>query len=162
LKIKTKDLALITIYAALYAALVFAFAPISFGALQFRIAGTLRPGISKKWILAIGYGLGVIVGNIFTPFPLYYELLFMPAMSLVAGLAGYLAAKPFKQNHFICGLVIAPIIAVSVSWMLSQPLTLNLPMIISLPGLLVTEITICLIGATIFKLIEKRFKWWQT
>jgi uncharacterized membrane protein len=120
LKIKTKDLALITIYAALYAALVFAFAPISYGALQFRIAGVLRPGISKKWILAIGYGLGVVVGNIFTPFPLYYELLFMPAMSLIAGLAGYLVAKPFKQNYFVSGLVIAPIIAVSVSWILSQ------------------------------------------
>jgi len=147
-------------YAALYAALVFAFAPISFGPLQFRVAGTLRPGIARKWILAIGYAIGVVVGNIFTPFPLYYELVFMPIMSLIAGLFGYLAAKPFKNNYFLSGVVIATIISVSVSWMLSQPLVLNIPMIVTLPYLFVAEQIVCLIGAVAFKLIETRFKWW--
>jgi uncharacterized membrane protein len=162
LKIKTQNLALITIYAALYAALVFAFAPISYGPLQFRVAGTLRPGIAKKWILAFGYAIGVVVGNIFTPFPLYYELVFMPAMSLIAGLASYVVTKPFKNNYFIAGAVTATIISVSVSWMLSQPLVLNVPMVITLPYLFIAEQIVCLIGATAFRLIETRFKWWQT
>ena len=161
LKIKTKDLALTTIYAALYAALVFAFAPISYGPLQFRIAGALRPGIAKKWILAVGYAIGVVIGNLFTPFPLYYELLFMPIMSLIAGLIGYLVAKPFKNNYLIAGAVVATIISISVSWMLSQPLVLNLPMIVTLPYLFVAEQIVCLIGAVVFRLIETRFKWWQ-
>jgi uncharacterized membrane protein len=155
---KTKDIALVTIFAALYAALVYLFAPISFYALQFRVAGVLRPGIARKWVLAIGYAVGVVVGNIFSPFGTY-DLLFMPFMSLLAGLLGYLAAKPFKQNYFVAGAVIATIIPISVSWMLSQ--LFGDPMLATLPLLLLAEQVICIIGATMFKLIETRFKWWQ-
>ena len=147
------------IFAALYAALVYMFAPISFYALQFRVAGVLRPGISKKWILAVGYALGVVIGNIFSPFGVY-DLLFMPLMSLLAGLVGYLAAKPFKQNYFISGAVTATIIPISISWMLSQ--LFGEPMLATLPYLLLSEQTVCLIGASMFNLIETRFKWWQT
>jgi len=156
---KTKDIALVAIFAALYAALVYMFAPISFYALQFRVAGVLRPGISKKWILAVGYALGVVIGNIFSPFGVY-DLLFMPLMSLLAGLVGYLAAKPFKQNYFISGAVTATIIPISISWMLSQ--LFGEPMLATLPYLLLSEQTVCLIGASMFNLIETRFKWWQT
>jgi uncharacterized membrane protein len=149
----------VAIFAALYAALVYMFAPISFYALQFRVAGVLRPGISKKWILAVGYALGVVIGNIFSPFGVY-DLLFMPLMSLLAGLVGYLAAKPFKQNYFISGAVTATIIPISISWMLNQ--LFGEPMLATLPYLLLSEQTVCLIGASMFNLIETRFKWWQT
>ncbi|MCW4007032.1 MAG: QueT transporter family protein [Candidatus Bathyarchaeota archaeon] len=162
MRINTKDLALTTIYAALYAALVFAFAPISYGPLQFRVAGALRPGISKKWVLAVGYALGALIGNLFTPFPLYYELAFMPVMSLLAGLAGYVVAKPFKGNYFVSGAVTAAIISVSVSWMLSQPLVANAPMVVTLPYLFVAEQIVCFLGAVVFTLIGRRFRWWKT
>jgi len=158
LKIKTKDVALTAVFAALYAALVYVFTPISFLALQFRVAGVLRPGIARKWTLAIGYAIGVVVGNLFSPFGVY-DLLFMPVMSLLAGLLGYLAAKPFKNNYFVTGAVIATIIPLSVSWMLNQ--VLGLPIIATLPYLFISEQIICLIGAVIFRLIETRFKWWQ-
>ena len=159
MKIKTKDLALTIIYAALYAALVWAFSPISFGVAQFRIAGTLRPGIAKKWILAFGYGLGVLVGNFFSPFAGPWDLVFMPVMSILAGLAGYLVAKRFKQNYFVSGAVTAVIIAFSLSFMFEQ-LGIS-PFLVALPMLLVTELAACLIGAVVFTLIDKRFKWWQ-
>ena len=162
LRIQTKDLALVTVYASLYAVLVFVFAPVSFGPLQFRIAGVLRPGIAKKWVLAVGYSIGVVIGNLFTPFPVVYEILFMPAMSLVAGLAGHLAAERFRGNYLIAGAVIATIISISVSWMLSQPLVANVPMQLSLPYLFIAEQTVCLIGVVAFRLIDTRFKWWQT
>ena len=158
MKIKTKDIALTAVFAALYAALVYVFTPISFLALQFRVAGVLRPGIARKWRLAIGYAIGVVVGNLFSPFGVY-DLLFMPVMSLAAGLLGYLAAKPFKNNYFVTGAVIATIISLSVSWMLNQ--VLGLPIIATLPYLFISEQIICLIGAVIFRLIETRFKWWQ-
>lgn len=158
MKIKTKDVAITAVFAALYAALVYVFTPISFFALQFRVAGILRPGIARKWTLAIGYAVGVVVGNIFSPFGAY-DLLFMPVMSLVAGLAGYLVAKPFKNNYFVTGAVIATIIPLSVSWMLNQ--VLGIPIIATLPYLFISEQIICFIGAVLFKLIEKRFKWWQ-
>ncbi len=120
LKIQTKDLALTTIYAALYAALVIVFTPISFGSAQFRIAGILRPGIAKNWILAFGYGIGALVANFFSPFAGPLDLVFMPVMSVFAGLAGYFVAKRFNGNYFVCGAVTATIIAVTYSFMFEQ------------------------------------------
>lgn len=158
MKVRSKDLSLVAVFASLYAVLVYIFAPISFLALQFRVAGILRPGIARKWILAIGYGAGVVVGNVFSPFAGPYELLFMPVMSFLAGILGYLVAKPFQNNYFITGAVIATVIPLSVSWMLSQ--LFNLPMFVTLPYLFVSEQIVCFIGASLFKLIETRFKWW--
>lgn len=159
MKIKTKDLALTIIYAALYAALVVALSPISFGVAQFRIAGALRPAIAKKWILAFGYGLGVLVGNFFSPFAGPWDLVFMPIMSIIAGLVGYLVAKQVRYNYFVSGTITALIIALSLSFMFEQ-LGIS-PFIVALPMLLVTELAACFIGAAVFTLIDKRFKWWQ-
>lgn len=156
---KNKDIALIAIYAALYAAMVVVFAPISFSAMQFRVAGILRPGIAKKRELSIGYALGTVVANVFSPFAGIYEVLFMPLMSFLSGLIGFELAKRSNQDYYICGVVIAVIIPVSVAWMLNQ--LFNLPIIATLPGLVVSEQIINLIGATIFKLIESRYEWWD-
>ena len=158
MKIGTKDVALTAIYAALYAALVYVTIPLSFGVAQFRIAGALRPGIAKKWVLAIGYGLGVLVANFFSPFAGPWDLVFMPIMSLVAGLAGYLVAKPFKGNFFISGTVTAAIIAVSLSFMFEQ-FGMG-PMFVNLPFLFIVEQAVCLIGASIFTLIDRRYHTW--
>ena len=158
MNVNTKDLALTIIYAALYAALVVAFAPISFMALQFRVAGVIRPAISKKWILAIGYGLGAVVGNLFSPFVGPWDLIFMPIMSVAAGLLGYVVSKKFGNNYFLCGIIIATIIPLSVAFMLMQ---FGTPFIASFPYLLIAEQIVCLIGSVIFKLIETRYKWWE-
>lgn len=157
--LKREDVPLIAVFAATYAALVWILAPISFYALQFRIAGALRPAIAKKWSLSVGYAIGVIVGNLFSPFTGIYEILFMPFMSFVAGILGYLAAARFNHNYFVAGTVIATVIPLSVSWMLLQ--LFNLPMIATFPPLLISEQLICLIGALIFKAIEKRYVWWR-
>ena len=159
LELKSRDISLITIFASLYAVLIYIFAPISFYVLQFRVAGVLRPAIAKKWTLAIGYAIGVIIGNFFSPFAGIYELLFMPIMSFVAGMLGYALARRFNSNYFITGAVIATIIPFSVSWMLNQ--LFNLPMLETLSYLFVSEQIICFIGALIFKLIDMRFKWWE-
>lgn len=158
MKIKSRDLSLVAIFASLYAVLVYLFVPISFNVLQFRVAGVLRPAIAKKWVLAIGYAIGVVVANLFSPFVGVYELLFMPTMSLVAGVLGYALAKKFGHSYFIAGAVIATVIPISVSWMFSQ--LFNLPIIATLPYILVSEQVICFIGACIFKAIETRYKWW--
>lgn len=145
------------IFAALYAALVYVFAPFSFYALQFRVAGVIRPGIARKWILAFGYALGVFVGNLVSPLGLY-DLLFMPIMSLLAGLLGFAIARKFRNNYFVAGTVIAAVIALSVSWMLSQ--LFGDAMFWTFPFLLVSEQILCFIGAVMFKLLETRYKWW--
>jgi uncharacterized membrane protein len=156
---KTKELSLMAIYAALYAAMVVVFQPISFSAMQFRLAGVLRPGIARKRDLAVAYALGTVVANIFSPYAGIYELLFMPVMSFVAGFTGYYVAQQFKGNYYVCGVVIALIIPASVAFMLYQ--LFNTPMIVTLPGLIIAEQVINLLGATIFKMIEPRYKWWE-
>jgi uncharacterized membrane protein len=158
MKVESRDLSLVVIFAALYAALVYVFAPISFYAFQFRVAGVLRPAIARKWILATGYALGVVIGNLFSPFIGIYELLFMPAMSFVSGILGYVVAMKFNGNYFINGAVIAVIIPVSVSWMLFQ--LYNLSILVTLPCLFISEQIVCIIGAGMFKMIETRVKWW--
>lgn len=158
MRLSAKDLSLIALFAALYAALVHAFASISFYALQFRVAGILRPAVARKWTLSIGYALGVVAGNVVSPFAGVYELIFMPFMSFIAGVVGYLAASPFNHNYYVAGAVIGVIIPISVSWMLNQ--LFNLPIVATLPPLLVSEQIINFIGASVFKLIEKRYKWW--
>jgi uncharacterized membrane protein len=157
LKIKTKDLTLVVMFAALYAALVYVFAPISFLALQFRVAGALRPAIAKKWILAFGYVIGVVIGNFSSPNLGILELLFMPIMSLFAGLLGYLISKKVSSNYFVCGTVIATVIALSVALMLSQ---FGLPFFSTFPYLFISEQIVCLIGSVVFKMLETRFEWW--
>lgn len=158
MKVSSRDLSFIAVFAAIYAVLVYVFAPISFYALQFRVAGVLRPAIAKKWILAVGYTLGVVVGNLFSPYTGTYELLFMPIMSFVAGIMGYVLAQRFNKNYFIAGFVIATIISFSVSWMLNQMFGMSLWM--TLPAILLAEHIVCFIGACVFKSIETRFKWW--
>ena len=148
-----------SVFAALYATLVYLFIPLSFYALQFRVAGVLRPAIAKKWVLIIGYAIGVIVGNIFSPLSGSYELIFMPIVSLFAGVAGFAVARRFQGNYFVAGAVIAVIVPIGVSWMLNQ--LLGLPMLATFPYLLVSEQIVCLLGASIFKLIDVRFKWWK-
>jgi uncharacterized membrane protein len=153
-----KDLALIAVFASLYAMMVYLFSPISFYAVQFRIAGIIRPSIARKWTLSIGYAVGVIVGNMFSPFFGPLELGFMPLMAFLAGTLGYIAAKPFKNSYFVAGLVIAAVIAPSVSLMFY--LLFNLSMLVSLPYLFISEQAVSFIGACTFKMIGTRFKWW--
>ena len=133
-------------------------APISFYVLQFRVAGIIRPAIAKKWVLAIGYTIGVVVGNLFSPFVGIYELLFMPIMSFIAGILGYILATKFNNNYLVTGIVIATIIPLSVSWMLNQ--VLSIPLLATLPYLFISEQIVCFLGSTIFKAIEKRYVWW--
>lgn len=159
MKVNSKDLSLIAVFASVYAVLVYLFAPISYYALQFRIAGVIRPAIAKKWILAIGYAIGVVIGNMLSPFSGAYELIFMPFMSLVAGVTGYIVARRFNGNYFVAGAAIAMVISLSVSWMLTQ--LFELPMVATFPYLLISEQAVCFFGAWLFKLVDLRFKWWD-
>jgi len=159
MEINTKDVTLTAIFAALYAALGVVFAPISFLALQFRIAGVIRPAVAKKPILAIGYAIGVVITNLFSPFAGFLELVFMPLMSLVAGLAGYYTAKSFGKSYVVAGAVIAVIIPISVSWMLNQ--LFELPFAVTLPGLLLSEQIVNALGSIVFRAVDSRYRWYE-
>jgi uncharacterized membrane protein len=159
MEINTRDVTLVAIFAALYAVLGVVFAPIGFLALQFRIAGIIRPAVAKKPILIVGYTIGVFITNLFSPFTGFLELVFMPLMSLVAGLAGYYAAKFFGKSYMVAGAVIAVIIPISVSWMLNQ--LFELPIVATLPGLLVSEQIVNGLGSILFMAVDSRYRWYE-
>ena len=83
----------------------------------------------------------------------------MPLMSLIAGLAGYYAAKVFDRSYILAGATIAVIIPLSVSWMLNQ--LFSLPISATLPGLFISEQGVNLLGAFIFKAVDTRFRWYE-
>jgi uncharacterized membrane protein len=65
LKLQTKDIALIAVYAALYAALVNALPGLSFGPLNLRIADSMIAAVPLLGIGGVlGHTLGVFIGNI--------------------------------------------------------------------------------------------------
>jgi uncharacterized membrane protein len=108
--------------------------------------------------LVFGYEIGAAVGNIFSPFAGLYELIFMPIMRFAARMLGYLVAKRFKNNCFIGGAVVATVISIGLSWVLSQ--LFSPPMLETFPHLFFSEQTVCFIGASMLQPIERRFKGW--
>jgi len=158
LKLQTKDITYITLFAALYVVLVIIFAPFSFYAIQFRLAGILRPGIAKKRILVVGYGIGVFISNFFSPFAGFHELVFMPIMALISGIVSYEIAKNYDNSYVVVSIIIAIIIALSISLMLNQ--LFLLPIMITLPSILFSEITVNILGVMVYKLIDMRVSIW--
>jgi len=155
----TRALSQIAVFAALYTVLVWVLPGLSFAAAQFRIAEGLKPAIAKKWILAFAFALGNFLGNLISPFAGIYELGFMPLMNIVGGLLAYGVARAFKRNYLVAGLVYAAVIGLSVSWMLH--ILFNLPLEGLVPLLIASEETVMIIGAVLFYLVEKRWKWYQ-
>jgi len=154
-KISTRDMALMSIFGALYAILVWVLQPISFWQFQFRVAESLKPSVAKKWTLAFGFALGNFLGNLTSPFAGVHELVFMPLMNIVGGL---IAWRLSFKNYFLAGLIYATIIALSVSWMLNQ--LFGIPYIILIPSLIVSEQVAMFLGSIVFLSIEKRWRWY--
>jgi len=149
----------IAVFASLYTVLVWLLPGLSFAAVQFRIAEGLKPAIAKRWTLAFAFALGNFLGNLISPFAGIYELGFMPLMNIVGGLLAYGVARAFKRNYLVAGLVYAAVIGLSVSWMLH--VLFNLPLEALVPLLIASEEAVMIIGAVLFYLVDRRWKWYQ-
>jgi len=155
----TRVLSQIAVFASLYTVLVWLLPGLSFAAVQFRIAEGLKPAIAKRWTLAFAFALGNFLGNLISPFAGIYELGFMPLMNVVGGLLAYGVARAFRRNYLVAGLVYAAVIGLSVSWMLH--VLFNIPLEALVPLLIASEEGVMIIGAALFYLVEKRWKWYQ-
>ena len=125
----TKELSMTAIVAALYAALVIVFAPISFGPIQLRIADCLIPISALLGLPAVaGVGLGALIGNMYW---------FLSPIDVILGsvanlLAGYVILK-FKKRLFLACIIASIIIGIIVGgylWLFFPPpniLGINLP-----------------------------------
>jgi uncharacterized membrane protein len=89
--LKTRSIALASLFAALYAVLVFVLAPISFQLVQVRIADALIPlSITFGWPAAIGVTVGCIVSNVVSPMPsVIADITFGSVANLIASLLAW-------------------------------------------------------------------------
>lgn len=150
-----KNIAIIAIYAALYAALVVGLGGISYGPGQVRIADSMVAAVPLLGIAGVlGHTLGVFVANIFSTAGPLDLLNTIPsfAMSFVV----YYVYKKTQNDYTIIGTCIAysAVLGITVGWMLSY--VFGAPM---LPTMLYVAIgnTIAsvLIGWPVFKLLKK-------
>jgi uncharacterized membrane protein len=95
-----KDLALATIFTALYAALVVALAGISFQLVQVRVADALIPvSIIFGWPAVIGVTAGCVISNIVSPLPsVLTDITFGAIANFFASLVAWRIGRCRRRN----------------------------------------------------------------
>lgn len=155
MKTRTKDLALIAIYAALYAALVVVLGGISYGPIQVRVADSLVAAVPLLGIAGVlGHTLGVFVGNIFSSAGPLDLLNTIP--SLAMSYIVYYIYKRTKNDYTVIGTCIAysGVLGTTVGWMLSY--LYGLPLLLTILYVAIGNvIATVLIGWPLFKLLKK-------
>ncbi len=154
-KIRTKDLAVIAIYAALYAALVVVLGAFSYGPIQVRVADSMVAAVPLLGIPGVlGHTLGVFIGNIFSSAGLIDLLNTIPsfAMSFVV----YYVYKRTQNDYTVIATCIAysTVIGTTVGWMLSY--LYGLPLLLTIAYVTIGNIIASvLIGWPLFKALKK-------
>ena len=156
---KTKEISLIAVIAALYAAMVIVLAPISFGPVQLRLADVLIPLAAIFGLPAVyGVTLGTFVANAYW-FMSPIDVVFGALANLVAGYIIY----RYKDNLVPASAIASVVIGIMVGgylWMFFPPpsiLGLQLPawlgMIISIS--LSSLVAVAFLGVALVKLLQQ-------
>jgi uncharacterized membrane protein len=155
LKIRTLDLAVISIYAALYAALVVGLGAFSYGPVQIRIADSMVAAVPLFGLAGVlGHTLGVFISNIFSTAGLLDLLNAIPsfAMSFVV----YYVYKRTKNDYTVIGTCLAysAVLGTTVGWMLSY--LYGLPLLLTIVYVAIgNAVASVLIGWPIFKILKR-------
>jgi uncharacterized membrane protein len=155
LKIRSTDLALIGVYAALYAALVVVLGGFSYGPIQVRLADSLVAVVPLLGLPGVlGHTLGVFTANLFSPAGLLDLLNTAPsfAMSFVV----FYVYKRTKRDYTVIGTCVAysGVLGVTVGWMLSY--VYALPLLPTMAYVAIGNvIASVLIGWPLFKVIKR-------
>lgn len=155
MKIGSKSLALIAVYAALYAALVVGLGAFSYGPIQIRLADAMVAAVPLLGLPGVlGHTLGVFVANLFSIAGLIDLLNTIPsfAMSFVV----YYVYKRTKNDYTVIATCTAysAVIGTTVGWMLSY--LYALPLLITIAYVTIGNvIASVLIGWPVFKLLKK-------
>jgi len=99
----TKSLAIGGVIAALYATLCIAFAPISFGPVQFRVAEGLTVLPYFSWVAIPGLFIGCAIANLFSPFGIL-DVIVGSLASLIGALGTYIVGRKIKNRPLAIGL----------------------------------------------------------
>ncbi|MGD0995528.1 MAG: QueT transporter family protein [Candidatus Bathyarchaeia archaeon] len=155
MRLNTKKLAVVTVFAALYAVGVIFLAPISFGIGQVRVADALLP-LSMIFGLpsALGFSLGCIVSNVYGGLGMI-DIVGGAGANLVAcTLAWYIGRKGRGAQRFLGTVAETVAVGLIVGGYLS--LIFQVPVEISLLGLFIGEtIAINLIGFPLEEAIRR-------
>ena len=110
---QSRNLALVSIFAALYAVLVVALAGISFQLVQVRIADALIPlSIVFGWPAAVGVAVGAAVANIVSPLPsVVVDVIFGSVANLVASFLAWRISR-LKFSSEIMGELLGCVSAI--------------------------------------------------
>lgn len=100
---KVKDLALASIFAALYAVLVIFLAVISFQLVQVRLADALIPfSIVFGWPAVIGVTIGCVVSNVVSPMPsVIIDVTFGSIANLIASFLAWKVGRLKRRESLV-------------------------------------------------------------
>ncbi len=155
MRIQTKDVALIAIYAALYAALVVVLGPFSYGPLQIRIADAMLAAVPLLGIAGVlGHTLGVFIANLFSTVGPIDLLNTIPSFAMA--FVVYYVYKKTQNDYTVIGTCTAYsfVIAITVGYMLSIVYSLPLPPTIGYV-FIGNFIASVLIGWPLFKVLKR-------
>ena len=155
MKIQSIDIAVIAVYAALYAALVVVLGGFSYGPLQIRIADAMVAIIPLLGLPGVlGHAVGVFTANIFSIVGPVDLLNTIPsfAMSFVV----YYVYKRTKNDYTVVGTCVAysSVLGATVGWMLSY--VYNLPLLPTMAYVVIGNmIASVLVGYPVFKILKR-------
>jgi len=155
LKQKTKDLALIGIYAGLYTALVVVLGFASYGPIQVRVADALIAAIPLLGFAGVlGHTLGVFVANLFSTLGPIDLLNTIPSFAMAYVV--YYIYKKSNNDFTVIGTCAAysVVLGITVGWMLSY--VCGYPLLITIVDVIIGNIIASvIIGWPLFKLLKK-------
>ncbi len=164
MKIRTKVVALMAVYAAVYAVLVVALGFISYGPLNIRIADSMVAAVPLLGIAGVlGHTLGVFIANLFSTLGVIDLLNTIP--SFVMAFVVYYVYKRTQNDYsvLLTCMAYSLVLGTTVGWMLSAPFNIPLPLSIAYvaAGNLIASV---LIGWPLFKLLKKAGiqRWFET
>jgi uncharacterized membrane protein len=155
LKNRSKNIALISIYAALYAALVVVLGAFSYGPLQIRIADSLLAAVPLLGIAGVlGHTLGVFIANLFSTAGLIDLLNTIPSFAMA--FVVYFVYRKTNNDYtvIITCLAYSAVIGTTVGTMLSY--LYALPLLLTIGYVTIGNIIASvLIGWPMFKVLKK-------
>jgi uncharacterized membrane protein len=162
-KLQTKQIALIALYAALYAVLVNSIPGLSYGPLNLRVADAMLGAVPMLGIAGVlGHTIGVFVGNLSSPFGLIDLLNTIPSFAMA--FVVYYVFKRTKNDYtvLVTSVAYSAVLGTTVGWMLSAPFNIPLPfsiLYVFAGNLIITT----LLGWPLFKILKKAgvFRWLQ-
>jgi uncharacterized membrane protein len=155
LNLRSKDVALTAVYAALYVALVVVLGPFSYGPVQIRIADTMLAAVPLLGIAGVlGHTLGVFTANIFSTVGVIDLLNTIPSF-VMAFVVHYVYRKTGNAFSVILTcLSYSAVIGTTVGWMLSY--VYNLPLLVTIGYVTLGNIIATVaIGYPVFMLLKK-------